>query len=270
VQIAQRPRGYDAPVDESADDLALLGDVAAQDLAQRTFSRPSRVATTFATAIVYARTCWESRATNCSVNRINCRMNATYVKSSCASDSECFEGDLCDGSTQCKCCVSSSSVPNAPSFPLYRYFALPLDADDTCPMPRDCIVDDAGAVSCQLSGEAWASAYLSEDAEDVNQRLCIVENLDRPCLWAVQITGGEVKLQSNGIPVVPDSKSYECGGNSCNGEGVFIVKPSAGYHPAMLFQDPCCKTCTPGISVACGDTCIPEGNNCDTPPGCAC
>jgi hypothetical protein len=190
--------------------------------------------------------CWDQ------VNEINCRMNATNVKSTCASDSECHEGDLCDGSAQCKCCVSASSVPSAPSFPLYRYFALGSKDDGTCETPRDCIVDPAGNVSCQLSGEVWASAYLTDDADDVNQRLCIVENTDRPCLWAIQITAGEVKLQANGIPVVPDSKSYECGGTSCNGEGVFIVKPAPGHHPAMLFQDPCCKTCTPSVSQPCG------------------
>lgn len=33
---------------------------------------------------------------------------------------------------------------------------------------------------------------------------------------------------------------------------------------------PCCRCCTRGRSKPCGDTCISESRNCNTPPGCAC
>lgn len=33
---------------------------------------------------------------------------------------------------------------------------------------------------------------------------------------------------------------------------------------------PCCRCCTRGVSKPCGDSCISQSRNCNTPPGCAC
>lgn len=49
---------------------------------------------------------------------------------------------------------------------------------------------------------------------------------------------------------------------------LFLLASLVGCSSGSSSSSGCCKVCTQG--KACGDTCISNSYNCNTPPGCAC
>jgi hypothetical protein len=177
------------------------------------------------------------------VQRYNCaRGDAGHILA-CNSDNQCPAGQVCDNSTNCRCCVAPPPEVDS-SRPLHR--ALFADCKNGHCSPPSFCTPSADPRMCTMTflepRAVWAMRHQPPanacPLDDFRRQLCIKVERTQSCLWLLDLPGNSYSADA---PFPTDySDIYECGGRTCNGAETFRVRPNVGaIFTATLVVDNC-------------------------------
>lgn len=165
------------------------------------------------------------------VHRFNCARGSDGAPSRCASDADCHDGNVCDTTAGCGCCVPPPPRVDT-SAPLHRYMFTAC-AEGRCAPPRFCEpTGDGTACTMRFDREVplWFTPFTPPEQGDaiaaVRRDLCIRVEPGQDCMWTVDVAGGEYTADQP-VPSRYEG-SYECGGRTCNGRDVVRASPRVG------------------------------------------
>lgn len=165
------------------------------------------------------------------VERFNCARGADGAPGHCAADADCHDGNVCDTSTGCGCCVPPPPRVE-PDATVRRYMFTGCNAGHCAP-PRFC-EPAADGTSCTMRFDRelplWVSTYVPPQGADAlaatRRALCIKVEPNQECMWSFEIPGGQYTADTP-VPTRYEG-SYECGGRTCNGEVAMRASPRVG------------------------------------------
>ncbi len=179
------------------------------------------------------------------VERFHCARGADGAPGRCAADADCHDGNVCDTSAGCGCCVPPPPRVEADAT-VRRYMFTACNAG-RCAPPRYC-EPGADGTTCTMRFDRelplWVSTYAPPQGADAlaatRRALCIKVEAHQDCMWTFEIPGGEYTADAP-MPTRYEG-SYECGGRTCNGEVALRASPRVGSSfTAHLVVDHCAQ-----------------------------